>query len=448
MFNMKLEKFKEKNKRKKSIIVFTICCVLLIVSVFFYQTFALFETKDNFNFIEGNINNPGDLYFAYYIDDQITLDIPNKNSGYTLSSKSNCNNKVIISWDNESWSAILDYNNYQKENNSRVKCNLYFEKTIISQNIDYLKSHAADGQILEADETIDHNLRYIGANPNNYVLFNNELWQIIGVMNNVSDEKGVKESRIKLIRSESIGSYSWDSSESSINTGKGINEWSEADLMKLLNPGYESESVGGSLYWNRDSGTCYNALNNTTTDCDFRESGLLEESKDMIETIMWNTGSDAEVLSKFEILTSQYYEAERSNNTEYKCAFGDYCNDNINRNSIWTGKVGLMYPSDFGYATSGGKTTRTTCLNTCIYDWEEKKDCQENDWLLKDQYLMMPVFNPKNAFMVNCLYNQGLIVYTFAGADNNILPVVYLKNNVKIYSGNGSNTEPFLIHQM
>jgi len=61
---------------------------------------------------------------------------------------------------------------------------------------------------------------------------------------------------------------------------------------------------------------------------------------------------------------------------------------------------------------------------------------------------MMPVFNPKNAFMVNCLYNQGLIVYTFAGADNNILPVVYLKNNVKIYSGNGSNTEPFLIHQM
>jgi len=64
VFKMKLEKFKEKNKRKKSIIVFTICCVLLIVSVFFYQTFALFETKDNFNFIEGNINNPGDLYFV------------------------------------------------------------------------------------------------------------------------------------------------------------------------------------------------------------------------------------------------------------------------------------------------------------------------------------------------------------------------------------------------
>ena len=37
----------------------------------------------------------------------------------------------------------------------------------------------------------------------------------------------------------------------------GINEWSHADLMKLLNPGYDNEEVGGSLYWNSNSGTCY-----------------------------------------------------------------------------------------------------------------------------------------------------------------------------------------------
>ena len=63
-FFMKLEKFTEKNKKKKSVILFSICCILLIISVFFYQSFALFETKDNFNFIEGNIDNPGDLYFV------------------------------------------------------------------------------------------------------------------------------------------------------------------------------------------------------------------------------------------------------------------------------------------------------------------------------------------------------------------------------------------------
>ena len=60
---MKLERFKEKNNKKKSIITFTICCVLLIVGAFFYQSFALFETRENFNLINGNVSDPGDLYF-------------------------------------------------------------------------------------------------------------------------------------------------------------------------------------------------------------------------------------------------------------------------------------------------------------------------------------------------------------------------------------------------
>ena len=34
--------------------------------------------------------------------------------------------------------------------------------------------------------------------------------------------------------------------------------------MKLLNPGYESET-GGSLYYNAKSGTCYVNQNNATT---------------------------------------------------------------------------------------------------------------------------------------------------------------------------------------
>ena len=66
------------------------------------------------------------------------------------------------------------------------------------------------------------------------------------------------KNRLKIIREESIGDYSWDTSESSsINSGYGINQWGEsgsyngADLMRLLNPGYESESINNSLYWNR-----------------------------------------------------------------------------------------------------------------------------------------------------------------------------------------------------
>src|SRR5699024_10361697 len=51
--------------------------------------------------------------------------------------------------------------------------------------------------------------RYIGADPNNYVEFNNEIWRIIGVFT-VDDGTGKMEERLKIIRNESIGNYSWD----------------------------------------------------------------------------------------------------------------------------------------------------------------------------------------------------------------------------------------------
>ena len=60
--------------------------------------------------------------------------------------------------------------------------------------------------------------RYYGANPNNYVTFNDESWRIIGAFNNVDDGTGKKETRLKIIRDESIGKYSWDSSASTVNS--------------------------------------------------------------------------------------------------------------------------------------------------------------------------------------------------------------------------------------
>ena len=64
--------------------------------------------------------------------------------------------------------------------------------------------------------------------------------------------------------------------------------------MKLLNSGYESESVGGSLYWNREIGTCYNERNKATTSCDFSVSGLNESLKRFIENAIWNVGANGE----------------------------------------------------------------------------------------------------------------------------------------------------------
>ena len=50
---MKLEKFKEKNQKKKFMIIFTVCCVILLAGVFLYTSFAVFTEEKEFNIING-----------------------------------------------------------------------------------------------------------------------------------------------------------------------------------------------------------------------------------------------------------------------------------------------------------------------------------------------------------------------------------------------------------
>ena len=296
------------------------------------------------------------------------------------------------------------------------------------------------------------NTRYIGKDPNNYVSVDGDIWRIIGVMKDVDDGTGNKEDRVKLIRASSIGSYSWDTSESSVNNGTGVNEWSQADLMKLLNPGYESETVGGSLYWNSESGRCYDDENNDTKSCNFTSIGIKDKLKTLISDAVWNTGSQGtnDGTSASGGLTRHLYVYERSDNTGKICSSGTMCNDTVERTTTWTGKVGLMYPSDYGYATSGGSTTdRATCLNTVLYNWNGSSvsDCKNNDWLLKNswQWTIFPGATSSYASGAAFVASDGNINGVVACYYGGVRPVVYLTSNVKIASGTGSQDDPFIL---
>ena len=296
------------------------------------------------------------------------------------------------------------------------------------------------------------NTRYIGKDPNNYVSVDGEVWRIIGTMKNVDDGTGNKSDRVKLIRSESIGLYPWDTSESSVNGGSGVNEWSQADLMKLLNPGYESESVGGSLYWNNQSGTCYAGSSNSTTSCNFTSTGIKDKLKTLISDAVWNTGSNGTngYKSSSEGLTKHFYAYERSSNTGKICSSGTGCNDTVERTTTWKGLVGLMYPSDYGYATSGGSTTdRATCLNTVLNSWDGSSvsDCKNNDWLFNGSYQfpLSPYANSSGAFSVFIVSSVGNVTSTYLFNKNGVRPVVYLSPSVGIESGDGSSGNPFTL---
>ena len=278
------------------------------------------------------------------------------------------------------------------------------------------------------------NIRYYGASPKNYVYFNCEtypstnceLWRIIGVF----------DGKIKLMRNESIGNYSWDTSASSVNSGYGVNEWSQADLMKLLNPGHESESVGGSLYYNSKSKTCYNRNNNATTSCNFTSTGIKNDTtRNMIAETTWNLGG----WNSSDIFSNEMYEKERGTTTVSNPR------DGITRATTWTGKIALPYPSDYGYATDLSKCSQT------LYNYDSNTDsyaCRSNDWMYSIfktntfNWLLTPLSgNANNAFNV---YSAGYVnKNTSVYGANGVAPVLYLGSDQDIVAGDGSQSNPY-----
>ena len=197
---MKLEKFKEQNKKKKVIVIFTICCILLLAGVFIYTSFAVFTENKDFNVINGTAQDPGDIYFAYYVDGSIQKEAPKQNTGYVFDEEqSNCTNGVTPDWNHSTWTFRGNYENYNATDYTRTKCNLYFTKTktvntvlgdleVYTYTPDFTKS-ACDDEACESHEkgifetTDDDGTSYYyrGSVENNYVYFANRYWRIIRI---------------------------------------------------------------------------------------------------------------------------------------------------------------------------------------------------------------------------------------------------------------------------
>ena len=283
------------------------------------------------------------------------------------------------------------------------------------------------------------NIRYYGAEPDNYIdigdrTSNDEviLWRIIGVF----------DGKLRVIRDESIGNYSWDTSASNVNGGYGINEWSQADLMKLLNPGYETNqdlnnsnetiTVNNSLYWNSGSGKCYKGLSNATIECDFRSIGLSDEAKEYVVDQTINLGG-INYNTERESYANQYYSLERGSTVIPNPS------DGISRTLSWTGKVGLIYPSDYGYATDF-----TKCTNT-LYNYDSV-ECKTNDWLFtKHSYWTMSLNLSRSWYGVVDVRSDGSVLGNAESYNNGVHPVLTLASEALAESGNGSKETPYVV---
>ena len=230
--------------------------------------------------------------------------------------------------------------------------------------------------------------RYIGANPNNYVTFNNELWRIIGVFT-VEDGNGNTEQRIKIVRNEKLSSnMQWDSNK--------VNEWSTATLNTYLNGDY------------------YNALDDT--------------SKSMVADTKYYLGGSNTVSGGAET----YYNWERGT-TVYS-----------GNSTSWNGKIALMYPSDYSYTYALGVNTKcyTDGLN-CGYS-----SGKTNGWIYNTnsnsyQWLLSPYSDSSSGAFL--LFDSGGVISSDRNVTsyNGVRPSLYLVSNIKIESGERTEQSPY-----
>ena len=287
---------------------------------------------------------------------------------------------------------------------------------------------------LKKDNTVDTNIRYYGSDPNNYVSFNNELWRIIGVFGN----------NVKLVRSESLGSLSWDSSDSSINKGNGINQWGEStDVNGNTYLGANLQVYLNKMYYGGVETTCYNGADNSETTCP--TNTLDRTAKLLIDKHTWSLGAIEMSIED----TISFYNAERGTANGKTCTSGTYCNDSVIRTTKWTGYVALPYITDWAYASS-----ESICeTNIQTKDSSNLFVCKNNNWMQRSAWTwyLSPGVQSANANYVWTVSGNGNVAnYIMFGAmskfayyGSNVAPSIYLKSSVLMKGGSGTSSDPY-----
>ncbi len=229
------------------------------------------------------------------------------------------------------------------------------------------------------------NPRYAGSNPNNWVCF--------GTQNEACDENhlyriiGVIDGKIKIIKNsfykDSSGNtaIAWDTGNS--------NNW---DRPATLN----TELNGESFY----SNTNY----------------IDETSRSYIAKGTWYTGGQ--------------------NGTDYTLASFE---DN-ERSFSSTGYIGLMSITDFGYSSNHASCDRTIALNTV------NNACVSNNYLFNSIEIQWPI-TPVSGITYYVWYvtTGGNVIHTSAFSIGGVRPSLFLKPEVKITSGKGTEQEPYML---
>ena len=278
-----------------------------------------------------------------------------------------------------------------------------------------------------------HDYRYVGADPNNYVWFNNDMYQIIGVFDENSHGK-TGQYLVKLIMANPLGGYSWgvyNSSNTSGTYSSYKSDWTgnttgiKANLNVLFNEYFLNSTNTSSTY-----GACtnwtyfYSNTNYRTNDCsDIVGYGIDSSVLNSIETTTWNLNGRVTSQSK-----QNWYLCERGGNSCTGANSGSY-------STTTDAKIGLMYLSDYLYASSYYTSSDTTTQDDYYFG--------NKNWLYKgDEWTLTPcASDASNVWNVN----SGSADSASARIPLFARPSFYLKSTVSISGGDGTFANPYVI---
>ena len=321
---------------------------------------------------------------------QVSNDTAWPQDGYVFNETlSRCENGGTLTWNSETNKVVM-------QTNSSDKCYVYFDvyepptlaKYIVSQYTtdgeNGLYYHDGSGTY-GAQEAGDNSYRYSGANPNNFVCFGAAGADCQNAENQYRII-GVFNNQVKLIKATSYGNYAWEQDYST--QGNTWNETTKPDIYTTLNTTY------------------YNTLGSEW-------QNLIAESTWQVGGMDYSTTNTAK----------QYYDIE--------VGIGQSGYEE-------TMKIGLMYVSDYGYGASPEKWT------TALYEDNYGTD----NWLYLGSYEWLLSRNADgtvNAFDVRS-YNGGFVYYDRVNITRAVRPSFSLTSTVKISSGTGTSSDPFVLN--
>lgn len=305
---------------------------------------------------------------------------------------------------------------------------LYSDATDTQKAEMWTFSHDATEQV---EATTDY--RYIGSSPNNYITYNDEVWRIIGVF----------DGRIKIIRNDSLGNMYWDYKKTGVGSSisnYGSNDWSDSQLMYMLNPtsytlktGYTSDGTyiydgSGNIIYQLGCKPASIASGATSYSCTTNAWALNSTALSQISETIYYLGGRKYNSTTHIGTAEEIYTWERGT-TVYS-----------GRPTNWTGLVGLMYPSDYAYTFANG--VDVTCYSD-IYNCS--KGTPSSSWLYKSgtsQWTVSPYSS--SAFFVFDVRSAGNVVNSHAYNGYGVRPVLYLRSDIKL-QGSGGSDDPYEI---